>query len=50
MQAESGFAGCEAQENLLVELKTGAEAPEKLEPEPLEDFDELLILRWPVGG
>ena len=48
-QVESGFVGCEAQENLMVELKTGAEASEKLEPEALEDFGEL-ILRWLVGG
>lgn len=49
-QVELGFAGCEAEENLLVELKTGAEALEKLEPEAREGFGELLILLRLAGG
>ena len=40
-----------AEENLLLELKTGVEAPEKLEPEAGEGFGELLILhRLQAGG
>ena len=31
-QVEPGFSGCEAEENLLLELKAEAEALEKLEP------------------
>ena len=50
VQVELGFAGCEAEENLLVELKTEAEALEKLEPEPREGFGELLILLRLAGG
>ena len=50
-RVELGFAGCEAEENLLLELKTGVEAPEKLEPEAGEGFGELLVLhRLQAGG
>ena len=43
---EPGFgAGCEAEEqNLLVESKAEAEAPEKIQSEVQEGFGELLIL------
>ena len=44
-QVDLGLAGCEAEENRLVELK----ALEKLEAEAREDFGELLILRLPAG-
>ena len=43
-RVERGLVGCEAKGNQLVQLKAEAEAPEKLEPEPLEYFGELLIL------
>ena len=50
-RVELGFAACEAEENLLLELKTGVEVPEKLEPEAGEGFDELLVLhRLQAGG
>lgn len=49
-RVELGFAGCEAEENRLVELKTGAEALEKLEPEAADDFGELLIFLRLAGG
>ena len=48
-QVDLGLAGCEAEENRLVELKAEAEAPEKLEAEAREEFGELLILRLPAG-
>ena len=45
-QVEPGFAaGCEAEEqNLLVESKAEAEAPEKIQSAVQEGFGELLIL------
>ena len=50
-RVEPGFAACEAEENLLLELKSGAEVPEKLEPEVGEGFGELLVLhRLQAGG
>ena len=50
-RVEPGFAACEAEENLLLELKTEVEVPEKLEPEAGEGFDELLVLhRLQAGG
>ena len=50
-RVELGFPGCEAEENLLVELKTGAEVPEKFEPGAGEGFGELLVLhRLQAGG
>ena len=46
-----GFADCEAEEqNLLVESKAEAEAPERIELEAGEGFGELLILRLLRAG